>query len=400
MNTKLGTIAPRLLKFRQQFTLYFRLLLVIAMVFIIGWSSFIFLDGIESVRSRYPLELGFSCLYLLCFALSYVSWWRLKLKQTIQVFDKGLTIHRSGEHIDIAFSEVEAVGVIAWSLFYFYMKDGSKHYFNSTLERVDYIWEGIYFARPDLMTKDEYESYRIKLVQYDHHQKRKEWFFKHRLVDVFNWFILPLAFMGIIFWSQSKDVVIYQPFYYFFRLLMYSVLTLLTTAFFYMMIVKKLVFDGKVEDQLGNEPSLKLRDLDYESIIIQRTKLVQSVSVAILFALIIKTDFNMFTLTKIRGDFSLLKLPAGNTLVVDNRYNCLDCKYSINEGDLVVFAKGKLGQVMARAVEAIGEVRENEQGRSIASATIVPAGHVALQLAKQEEMIIIKESELVGKLQN
>src|SRR5690606_2270505 len=112
--------------------------------------------------------------------------------------------------------------------------------------------------------------------------------------------------------------------------------------------------------------------------------------------------FNMFTLTKIRGDFTTFNLVSGKTLVVDNRYNCSACKYSISEGDFVVFAKGKVGQVMARAGELVGQVSETKQGRSIASesVTIIPQGHVALQLANQEEMIIIKESELVGKLQN
>ena len=183
---------------------------------------------------------------------------------------------------------------------------------------------------------------------------------------------------------------------------MYSLLTLLTTAFFYTIVVKKLIFDKKVEDQLEVEPSDKIRDLEYENVVIQRTKFIQTLSVAFLFAVIIQTDFNMFTLTKIRGDFSSFNLKEGKTLVVDNRYNCVQCKYSITDGDMVVFAKGQIGQVLARSGELVAQVSESQQGRSIASesVTMIPAGHVALQLANSPEIVVIKESELVGKLQN
>ncbi len=403
MNTpQYGTIPPRLLKFRHQFTIYFRLLLVMAVGLVIIWSGMFWSEGAEAIQSRYPYEFLCSALYLVAFALSYVFWWRLKLKQTIQVFEDRLIIHHQGKTTEVLFSEVTSVSIVGWSLFYFFMKSGEKHYFNSTLERVDYIWEGIYFSRPDLMSKDEYEAYRIKLVQYDHHQKRKEWFFKHRLIDVFNWCVLPVFFMAAIYFFQSKEVQIYEPFYYFFRLVMYSMLALLTTAFFYTITVKKLVFDKKVEDQLEVAPMDKLRDLEYENVIIQRTKLIQSLSVAILFGFIIKTDFNMFTLTKIRGDFSSFNISEGKTLVVDNRYNCAQCKFSLQEGDMVVFSKGQLGQILASAGDLVGQVSKSPEGRSIASesVSIIPEGHVALRLPNTDDIVIVKETELVGKLQN
>ena len=400
--TKLGVIPPRLLKFRHQFTIYFRLLLAFTFCVVTAWAMLFFMEEPHAIFSRYTYEFIFSCLQLVAFTLSYFFWWRLKLQQTIQVFEDRLIIHRQGKKVEVLFSDVASVSIVGWSLFYFFMKSGEKFYFNSTLERVDYIWEGIYFARPDLMTREEYENYRVKLVQYDHHQKRKEWFFKHRLIDVLNWCILPLCFMGTIYFVQSKELHIYQPFYYFFRLLMYSLLTLLTTAFFYNIAIKKLVFDKKVEDQLEVEPNDKIRDLEYENVIIQRTKFVQSISVIILFGLIVKTDFNMFTLTKVRGDYSAFNLVTGKTLVVDNRYNCSQCKFSVEEGDTVIFSKGQIGQILAKPGDLVGQVAETSQGRSIASesVTLVPEGHVAIQLANSEEIMVIKESELVGRLQN
>lgn len=400
-NSKLGAIPPRLLKFRHQYKVYFRLLLGICMSLLCVWASLFYTDG-TSIIFRYPYEFITSAFFFVAFSMSYVFWWRLRLKQTIQVFEDRLIIHRQGKKHEVLFTEVESVRVLAWSLFYFYMKNGEKYYFNSCLERVDYIWEGIYNARPELINKELYETYRVKLVQYDHHQKRKEWFFKHRLVDVLNWCVLPVMFITVIYLTQSKTIQIYQPFYYFFRLSMYAMLTLLTTAFFYNIAIKKLVFDKKVEDQLEEEPSDKMRDLEYENVIIQRTKMVQSLSVAILFGLIIKTDFNMYTITKVKGDLSAFNIKEGKTFVVDNRYNCINCQYSIEEGDTVVFSKGQIGQVMARSGELIGQMQETSKGRSIASesVTLVPEGHLALQLANSDDIVMVKESELVGKLQN
>lgn len=405
MNTPLGSIPPRLLKFRHQYVVYFRVLGFVALSLLCFWPGLIFSYGWESVSSRYPLEMVFSGMYLVAFSIGYACWWRLKLRQTIQVFSDHLLVHRKGKKTEVRFEHIEAVQSVCWSLFYVKMKSGDKHYFNSTLERVDYIWEGVYSHRPELFKKDEYESFRVKLVQYDHHQKRKEWFFRHRFLDVLNWCFLPMIFMSTIYWYQSQEVQIYQPIYYFFRLTMYSALTLLSTAFVYMIIVKKLVFDKKVEEQLEAEPSDKIRDLDYENVIIQRTKFFQTVSVVALFTMIIQSDFNMYTLTKLRGNVANFQLIEGKTMLVDNRYNCSSCKYSIQEGDVVVYSKGQIGQVIARGGDVIGQVTESKTGRSIASINtetvmMVPKGKVALKLAGDDEMIIIEESDLVGKLQN
>lgn len=402
MNKQLGSIPPRLLKFRHQYVILFRVLGFVALSLMCFWPGLIYSFGWDAVLSRFPFEMIASSVYLCTFVGIYMCWWRLKLRQTIQVFEDHLMIHHGAEKTEVKFCDIEAVQILCWSLFYVKMKNGDKHYFNSTLERVDYIWEGIYFCRPDLFSKDEYESYRIKLVQYDHHEKRKEWFFRHRLLDVINWCVIPVAFMCTIYWYQSQDVQIYQPVYYFFRVTMYAALTLLSTAFVYMIIVKKLVFDKKVEEQLEFEPSDKVRDLEYENVIIQRTKLFQTVSVVFLFAMIIHSDINMYTLTKLRGNVASFNLLEGKTMVVDNRYNCSNCKFPVKEGDVVVFSKGQIGQVLARGGELIGQVSENKTGRSIASETViqVPAGQIALRLAGDDEMIIIKESDLVGKLQN
>jgi hypothetical protein len=80
----------------------------------------------------------------------------------------------------------------------------------------------------------------------------------------------------------------------------------------------------------------------------------------------------------------------------------VECAHPINDGDLILFGKGSVAQVLALPGEVIAQTQANSLGRSIASDTIttVPQGHVALKTGKGQEMVIIKISDLIGKLKN
>jgi hypothetical protein len=281
------------------------------------------------------------------------------------------------------------------------MKDGLKHYFSSSLERIDYVWEGVYQARPDLLSVDQYEHFRTKLIQYDHHQKRKEWFFRHKLVDLVNWIILPLVFLISTYTIQSRDVLIHQEGMYFFRLVMYSALVLLLSTLFFSIILKKFVFDKKIAIQISREAGDKLRDIEFEGVILQRSKLMQFATACFALGLIVRSDMNLFSLTKIKEDITSFNLKSGHTVVIDNRYNCLSCKFSVKDGDLIMFGKGVLGQVMAIEGEMVGQISQDRKGRIIASENIqeVPTGHVAIKLGNQNEIVMIRLQDLIGKIQ-
>jgi hypothetical protein len=87
--------------------------------------------------------------------------------------------------------------------------------------------------------------------------------------------------------------------------------------------------------------------------------------------------------------------------VIDNRYNCLSCKYPVRDGDLVVFGRGTVGQIMATQGDMVGQISEDQTGRMIASENIaeVPSGHVAIKLANSKEILMVKVDDLIGKIQ-
>ena len=393
---------PRLLKYRSHYWVYLLFSSLVAGLVISFWGYRIYLQTWSHVIAQNSLELVLSGVYLFGFGVSYFLWFRSRLHHSVQVFGNKLVYRKNSRPIEILFSEVESLGVIYWSLFYIKMKNGQKFYFNSGLERVDYVWEGLKKARPELIADNEYEQFRVNLIQYDHHQKRKEWFFRHKLVDVFNWVFLPWFFLVTGYAVQSQEVVIHQPSLYLFRLFIYSILVLLVCGFIYSMALKILVFDRKVASQLQQEADDKIRDLEFEGLILQRSKIFQMMTSCFIFAFVIKSDLNLYSITQPKIDSAFLNIKAGKTLLIDNRYNCFDCRYQVTDGDLVVFGKGYVGQVLARAGEFVGEVAQDEKGRMIASNNVqeVPAGHLAIKAANGKDIIFIKIGELIGKIQN
>ncbi len=400
-SAKFESLQPRFLRYRSHYKIYLIIMLSLAGLILSFWGFRLTQDRWSMVYSEYAYEFWLSMCYFSLFGTFYFFWLKNRLNHAVQVFPTHVAIHNNGHVEEIKFEDVESVGIVCWSVFYFKMKSGIKHYFSSSLERVDYIWEGIHQARPELLKHEEFESFRMKLVQYDHHQKRKEWFFRHKLVDVFNWGVLPMTFLGISYLIQSREVVIHQQGMYFFRLFMYSFLTLLVTTFLFSFVMKKFVFDKRIKLQMNSQPHDKLRDLEFEGIIVQRSKMLQMMTAAFIFSLVLRNEMNLFSLTRVKEDLTTFNLKQGHTLLVDNRFNCVVCKYPVRDGDLVVFGKGTVGQVMATQGDMVGQISQDRKGRIIASENIqeVPKGHVAIKLANQKDIVMVKLDELIGKIQ-
>jgi hypothetical protein len=365
------------------------------------WLLQFFQLGWKHVWEVQGHELLFTGSFFIAGLIFYFSWLKDRLKRSVQVYPDHLLIHEAKENKKLLFEDVESVGRVCWSVFYLKMKDGNKFYFNSSLDRVDYVWEGIRNARPELISEQDYESFRILLVQYDHHQKRKEWFFRHKILDALNWIGLPVFFLFGAYLLQSREVMIHQPGMYFFRLFMFSVLILLMTTFFFSIGLKKLIFDRKIAQQLDDPSKEKARDLEFEGVILHRTKILQMVSSCFLFTFVVFSDLNLFSVTRVKDELVMFNLKKGNSLIVDNRYNCFECRFQLKDGDLVLFGKGYIGQVMAKGGDLVGEISQDKaSGRMIASENIqeVPAGYVAIKAANGKDIVFVRTQELIGKI--
>lgn len=397
---KLDPIQPRSLRYRNHYKIYLLAFSVLTFLILAFWVIQFKDQTPAVVFESYTFELLTSAVYFLVCGIFYFFWLRLKLNHSVQVFSDHLLIFNGNKKEEIYYCDIENVNIVCWSIFYVKMKTGLKFYFNSSLERVDYIWEGLYQARPDLVDEKEYEEFRIKLVQYDHHQKRKEWFFKHKLVDVFNWAVLPVMFISLTYMYQSNQILIHQQGLYFFRLFMFAMLVLLATAFFYTIVLKKAVFDKKISDQIESSDE-KVRDLEFEGVILQRSKIFQLITASFVFTVLVRMDVNLYSVSKVKEDLAAFNLKKGHTILVDNRFNCTACTYSLKDGDLVIFGRGTIGQVLAKEGDMVGEVKRDTEGRSIASENVqeVPRGHVALKAANGKDIVFVKIEDLIGRIQ-
>lgn len=398
---KLDVIQPRTLRYRNHYKIYLFVLSIISLLLCTFWWFKFSVEGQKVIFEHYRWEMGFSIFYFLSFGIFYFYWVRPKLKKSIQVFQHSLVIYDGSFKEEVRYEEIEFIQLVCWSIFFIKTKKGVKHYFHSGYERVDYIWEGLHEARPDLFSSIQYEDFRIKLVQYDHHQKRKEWFFKHKMVDVFNWAVLPIMFIAFAFVFQSKYILIHQQGIYFFRLFMYSMLILITTSFFYSQVLKKFVFDKKVQTQI-KETEIKVRDLEFEGMILHRSKIFQFITASFALAMLVRLDVNLYSVTKVKEDLTNFNFKKGHTILIDNRYNCVSCRYQLIDGDFIVFGRGTIGQVLAKEGDMVGEVSHDKKGRMIASENLqeVPRGHIAVRAANGKDIIFVQIQELIGKIQN
>jgi hypothetical protein len=194
--------------------------------------------------------------------------------------------------------------------------------------------------------------------------------------------------------------MIHQTGMYFFRLFMFSLLILLVTTFLFSIGLKKLIFDRKIAQQLDDPTSEKARDLEFEGVILHRSKILQMVCSCFLFTFVIFSDLNLFSITRVKDEVSLFNLKKGHSMVVDNRYNCFNCRFQLQDGDVVLFGKGYIGQIMAKGGDMVGEISPDNSGRMIASENIqeVPAGYVAIKAANGKDIVFVRTQELIGKI--
>jgi hypothetical protein len=396
---KLEVIQPRTLKYRSHYRVYLLLFFAVFLSILSFWSYKFTHYTLAELYTFHKPEFYFTCFYFVSFIGCYFFWLRQRLNQAVQVHHSYVKLINGNVTEELHFEDIQSIGTVWRSVFYLKMNNGFKYFFSSSLERIDYVWDGIKTARPELMEGPAYDAFRKHLIQYDHHQKRKDWFFRHKLVDIFNWVLLPVLFMVFAYAIQSKEMLIHQQGLYFFRLFLYSMLICLSTSFFYSMILKIWVFDKHIEVQLDQDQNHKTRNLDYEGVIIHRSKIFQFITACFMFAIVVKTDLNMFSYARVKDQVGAFNIKAGSSHFVDNRYNCSNCKFRLQDGDLVFYGKGTVGQVLALEGDLIAKVGK-VQGREIASEAVseVPRGFAAIRGA-DNKIMFVKLQDLIGKLQ-
>lgn len=387
---------PRPLLYRSHYKWY-------ALALVVFWGACVIAAATLGVLnfSHYRDEALCFGVFAILIPMVYLVWLHPKLTHSMQVFSDGVKISAKSSNYEIKFNDLVSVDRPFGSIIRLKAKDGLNWSFDSSLERLDYLWEALWRSRPELVgNAAAYEEFRLKLVQNDHHQKRKEWFFRHRLIDVLNWIVLPIAVMAFGYRVQSTDIVVHSPAFYFLRLGMFMLLAMICCSFIYSVLIKKFVFDKILQENIGSDRS-KRRDMAHENVVVQRAKSAQLATCSFIMFSVLFGQLNLYSITRLKEGAQAFHLTPGKTAIIDNRFNCITCKHAVKEGDLMVFGKGTLGKILAMPGDIIAKTTETKLGRSIASETVhsVPEGHIALQVGSTgKDVVFVKIDDLVGKL--
>lgn len=176
----------------------------------------------------------------------------------------------------------------------------------------------------------------------------------------------PVALSGLLYFKQSAEFKIHSPFSYFLELsVLYISMVCLSGCLF--TAFKKLKFDY-----------------------------IFGTVVLAFFTLSFFKDANALGYKMLSGNIHYLNLKS-NKLILDKRYNCINCKYEVQKGDVVYTTSNIVGIVVAKPHETVS--LGQTMGRGIASTDELKLadGQLALLTQGGKATRLIYEKELKGK---
>lgn len=156
---------PRLLKTYR----YFKMIYLYSMVFFFLFFMYLILQ----IFHEFELLTAALLVGSLCINIFLLKNWS-KLQWYMQIFPDRISMKYQEEVQKHFFKDMLSFRMIHSPLsgrpllFKIQMAGGKKLYFWNYRRRPDYLLEGFYKARPDLLSKEAYEFYLQKLVRFDH----------------------------------------------------------------------------------------------------------------------------------------------------------------------------------------------------------------------------------------
>lgn len=323
----------------------------------------------------------------------------------VQVYSDRIFIERGKEKINILFNEITEIkstvnkNIGGW--FKVILKNKKSYRFTIVLERVDYVIDGIIKFNPLLLPDDVYKKLRKNLILSDHGWARYyDLFQKENIAIAFlHLFIIPLVLLIAMYFKQRSEFLIHNPFEYFF-----------VTSFFVMVFLGVLwtIFpflafrsiDKNAIKRIDENPNNKIRDSKYEVKIYKKLLPAYLTTLVIFFGVIYQLDLNTISVSFLRSDAKYLNVKADETLWVDKKYNCLECKHKLNMGDIIITNGSLIGKIVAMPKDQISLNDQNKEGRYIASTQEkeVPPDSLAIQTYGGETILLVNINNIRGKI--
>ncbi|MBI2712394.1 MAG: hypothetical protein HYX41_06000 [Bdellovibrio sp.] len=284
------------------------------------------------------LELTF---ILLCLGLSafygfwtYKSW--LKSVRTFQLeVGKIIVLHKGVPKMEIPFQSIHQVIFPVsnryMGSFTLILNSREKYLFHIGFENLEHLLDALYQARPDLISKSNYEDTRKNLAMNRTWSKVfKSFFGSDNYPFILTTGGLTLAGAWLLNYFQSKEYII-EKYGTLGDIALWSLsLLFIAQGLTIRVLTKKVINQLAPGDFVGHSTA-------HEKVVKTSKQLtpLYLLAIGIAFVALWKTSWNLFQSADIYRNFPELGLRADEDAWIDYRWNCINCKHPLEKGDVI-----------------------------------------------------------------
>lgn len=406
---------PRIIRYRHQVRLAASLFSYLSIILIFG--GMFLLTALQLIDRQHASYIYFQffavkSLILGVFLFVHKIFFLGPMGQTIiRIYPDRILTYRKGKRSQIFYEDIVSVdhfilGFLFGS-FKLILKDGRKVSFTLALERPEYIIDGIYDKRRDLIGEEEHKKLRKKLVLADHSWARIYDFFKvYRPYLILFFGVLPFAYMGVLYHLQKDTILISSTIVFFIRLMSFTYFLVGSNALLFFLSTNSL-FKTRQLKQWETNPDQKVRDVLFERRVY---KVAYPISLLLLIGAFLwnyQTGANFYSIVRASNSFSHFGVEKGELFIVDHKYNCLSCSYSLEEGDHIIISfdnnlmgKKELGKIVGLPFNYVKVNRRDERDRFIASVEerLVPLDSLAVEFGNEGINTIVPLEKIEGRV--
>jgi len=342
---------------------------------------------IHLLKESISVENAFHCMLYTGFSWIIVTmayWFFFKdvMGRTFQASQKHLTCFRGKKEFKIFFEEVILLHCSSFGplcTFKIKCNSGKVYRLSTMIERADYVIEALLRFNPKLLPWEKFVVFRNKLVLSDHSLARFEesYYGRHSWIAFFHLAFLPIIFLSLLYIQQASDMVIHSVIGHVLVGLKLIIIVNVGLWSAYQLILKRII-DKKDFEQLQRNLRDKKRNMNYEAKL-YRSVYACTVFVCLMFYTAIYCfDLNRYEFIMALENFENYGQQAGTIHLVDTRYNCQECHFSVKGGDVVVILNPhRAGKYLAKIAGFQGELVKlnylkndnagENQGRALAS---------------------------------
>ncbi|MBI2519690.1 MAG: hypothetical protein HYV97_04715 [Bdellovibrio sp.] len=354
----------------------------------------------------------YSGAFLFVASVAYYLFFKDVMGAKFQASQKHIACHRKKKEFKIFFEEITSLHCGSFGplcTFRIKCNNGRVYRFSTMIERADYIIEAILRFNPKLLPWEKFVAFRNKLVLSDHRLARFEesYYGRHSWISVFHLAFLPIVFLSWLYIQQANKMVIHSIVGHVLIGLKLIIITNLGLWGLYQFIYKRII-DKKSFEKLQKNIKDKKRDMHYESTLYKSLYAGVVTLCFVFYSGIYNFDLNRYEFIVALENFENYGQSAGTVHLVDTRYNCQECNFSLKHGDVVVILKpDRPGKYLAKISGFPGEVvkfndlQDVQTGRSVAAyeeRKLNKHELSAITGKKGEYVSLLSEEQIYGKV--